>query len=319
MSHKIGCTRALAAALALCWAINSIQTTLAITFTTIDDPLAGGGSWQGTHLCGIEGGNIVGCYSDSLNWFHSFVYDGSTFTELNGPPGTVESQAFGISGGKIVGQYETPANHGFVYDGSTYTTVDDPFGAVGTQAQGISGNNVVGYYQDSQYVVHGFLFNGSTYTTVDHPMARTYAPASGTFARGIDGNKIVGYYDDNSYMTHGFLYDGSTYQTLDATLATTGTFACGIQGNNIVGYYQASFQNHGFLYDGSTYTTIDYPSAINTVVFGIDGDTVVGAYSDSADVFHGFMATIPEPSTLALLAAGGVGLLAYFWRRLASV
>ena len=52
-----------------------------------------------------------------------------------------------------------------------------------------------------------------------------------------------------------------------------------------------------------TYTTLDVPGAIDTFLYGIDGSNIVGYYTDSSGT-HGFLAVIPEPTTLSLLAIG---------------
>ena len=55
----------------------------------------------------------------------------------------------------------------------------------------------------------------------------------------------------------------------------------------------------------STYTTLDVPGASNTYALGIDGSNIVGSYSvSSEEAFYGFLAVIPEPATLSLLAMG---------------
>ena len=82
------------------------------------------------------------------------------------------------------------------------------------------------------------------------------------------------------------------------------TYATGIDGGNIVGRYYDGSAIHGFSYDGTTYTTLDVPGATDTVLFGIDGSNIVGWYSDANGNVHGFLATIPEPTTLSLLAVG---------------
>ena len=51
-----------------------------------------------------------------------------------------------------------------------------------------------------------------------------------------------------------------------------------------------------------SYTTLDVSGAADTRAFGIEGDNVVGFYED--DFIHGFLAVIPEPATLLLLAVG---------------
>jgi hypothetical protein len=88
-----------------------------------------------------------------------------------------------------------------------------------------------------------------------------------------------------------------------------GTIADGISGNNIVGIYYNSSGTHGFLYDGSTYTTLDDPLGQDTYVEGISGNTIVGWYGVpgyGGEDTHGFIATVPEPSALALLSVSTI-------------
>ena len=73
-------------------------------------------------------------------------------------PGAIDTEAYGIDGGNIVGSYyDSSYNaHGFSYDGSTYTTLD-VLGASRTYAYGIDGSNIVGQYYDGSGTHHGFL------------------------------------------------------------------------------------------------------------------------------------------------------------------
>ena len=124
-----------------------------------------------------------------------------TYTTLDDPTmGVIGTQAFGIDGNNIVGEYLDSSHNwnGFIYNGSTWTTLDDPLGYQ-TCACGISGNKVVGGYEDTSGNYHGFFYNGSTYTTLDDPLG-----FKGTWAQGISGNTVVGYYVDSSGNAHGF-------------------------------------------------------------------------------------------------------------------
>ena len=126
--------------------------------------------------------------------------------------------------------------------------------------------------------------------------------ASHTYAYGIDGINIVGIFIDGS-GTHGFSYDGSNYTTLDVPGASN-TYALDIDDSNIVGWHLDG-NYHGFIYDGSSYTTLDVPGANYTVPYGIDGGNIVGySYVGSEGSYSGFLAVIPEPATLSLLAVG---------------
>lgn len=186
MNGQLRIVRSLALVLALLL-VAGAGTSLAITYTPIDEPLVG--SSIGTVVTGISGSNIVGFYGDSANSVHGFLYDGSTYKTLDNPLGIGRTYANGISGGNVVGQYydSSGGSHGFLYNGTTYTTLDDPLGAHGTLANGISGGVIVGSYNDSSNAGHGFVYNGSTYTTFDIPLAN-----GGTSPTGISGSNIVG-------------------------------------------------------------------------------------------------------------------------------
>ncbi|MHC5076620.1 MAG: PEP-CTERM sorting domain-containing protein, partial [Planctomycetota bacterium] len=104
---------------------------------------------------------------------------------------------------------------------------------------------------------------------------------------------------------HGFLYDGSNFSTLDYP-GSDETYLAGIDGENIVGRYRdMDYDNHGFIYNGGVFSILDYPDAYDTYTLGIDGDNIVGHYKDSSGE-HGFLYTIPEPSTIILLGLGAV-------------
>jgi hypothetical protein len=84
-----------------------------------------------------------------------------------------------------------------------------------------------------------------------------------------------------------------------------------------VGYYgDSTGSQHGFLYNTATesYTFLDNPNmAFNngveiTQITGItNSGEITGFYSDANGVFHGFVASVPEPTSVALL---GIGLAA---------
>jgi hypothetical protein len=290
----------------------------------------------GTEATGVEGNLVVGFSKSSIDYAdRGFIYDTSTstFTTLPTPPWYRDDaentlHPYGISGNQIVGTYHRSTRHGFIYDitTSSYTTLDCPSAGSGisggTAALGISGNNIVGNYIDSSGIRHGFLYDGSMYLTLDDPSAAQNIYMSGTSALGISGNSVVGLYDDLAGKQHGFLYNISSkqYSTLDMPLATRSTVAMGIDGNTVVGnYLDESYFWHIFLYDLPTaaYSNLDInvPGS-DAESFGISGNNIVGTYSSSGldgNFRHGFVATIPEPSSFAIMLS--TILCGLFWWR----
>ena len=294
----------------------SVGNALAVTFTTINDP--GGVGADGTLAQGISGNHIVGRYYDSSSG-EGFIYNTvtNTWTTIVDPQtGSLGNEAFGISGNNVVGVFpDSSGTHGFILNSASnsWTVLDDPFANnlpsgnqnYGTYAQGIDGNNVVGYYVSGSFSgpIHGFLYNTttSTWSTLNDPSAGRL-----TIATGVSGNNVVGYYDDISGNQFGFLYNIPTnaWTTLSYT-------PVGIQGNRLVGYYYPNPQGtpQGFFYDGSSWITLEDPDAAasgGTVPNSIDGNTVVGYYYSPFGGYSGFLAVVPEPSGIALLALGGV-------------
>lgn len=122
------------------------------TFTTIDDPLATGGTIPQAIKRFLKRSNnvgqIVGYYNDATG-SHGFLDTGGTFTAINDPLATEGTFAQGINtAGQVVGYFRdaTGRYHGFLDVGGTFTTVDDPSGTLGTWATSINDSGeITGY------------------------------------------------------------------------------------------------------------------------------------------------------------------------------
>jgi hypothetical protein len=293
--------------MALCF-IAACPVAHAINWTTVDHPDAG---LRGTFPMGISGKNIVGYYNTHSNGQRGFLYDGATFTTIEMPTLNAWTWASAVDAGVILGYYATPTSpttsvtRGFLLNGATFTTLECTLpGAVETVPIDMDGTNVVGLYYDQACYPHGFMYDGTTYVALDDPVG------GGATLQGISGNRIVG-----SSYARAFVYDGSAFQTLTPPQASSQrTVASGVDSSNIVGYYDTygydvfppSFRRDGFIFDGYAYTTINHPLTGTqgmTQPSDIEGNRVIGSYRDADGNFHGFIAVVPEPSSIWLASA----------------
>src|SRR5439155_22856346 len=153
-----------------------------------------------------------------LAWASQTGAQYAMITTFDHPLGVNDSEANGVSGNTVVGQFADAQDitHGYIYDGANFTTLNAPLGQTATLAFGVFANVIVGEQDDSINHVHGFRYGGTTYTTIDHPLAASGAN-TGTRAQGVSATGVVvGYYYTGNGVPHGFSYDGATYTTLHA-------------------------------------------------------------------------------------------------------
>jgi hypothetical protein len=266
----------------------SVNYARAGTWETLQVP----GATSNSVAAGVDGGNIVGWYTDTSWNAHGFLYDGSSSKFLNAfsSPWT---QALGISGNNIVGACGLG---GFLYNGTNYQILNIPGSPYyGKSATDIDGSNIVGVYSDDSGQQHGFLFNGSSYSTIDPPGSTT------TYINGISGNNIVGQYSYSGGVS-GFVYNISSGTTTDLSSLGFITIYC-IDGDNIIG---RAWGPHNVLYNMKTQATtiIDMPGVLDSEPYGISGNKIVGRYLDASYVNHAFVYTIPEPASSLLIGIG---------------
>jgi probable HAF family extracellular repeat protein len=149
-----------------------------------------------------------------------------------------------------------------------------------------------------------------TFTKASVPGATSTSPG------GINNSGMsVGGYVDSGGVAHGYILKGKTVTTLDdpkAKAGTTGASNIQYNGTSVVGVYTntAGTATVGFMYKGGKYTDIPGPkgnkgtsaNAIN------DSGAIVGNYTDSAGVTHGFLLKSGKYTTLTV--PGGLGTVA---------
>lgn len=285
------------------------------TMTTVDAPGAGTALNLGTIVMAVNtSGEVTGYYADSNGVLHSYIESSAgTLTEFD-PPNSIGSDAFCIndSGDVAGGLLDANGDHGFVRAADGTFSVIDPTGdasqvkaVIPTQIN--AGGSIAGYFTDTSSVYHGFLRDSNgTITILDAPGAGTAADegteivdmnTGGVMVGGIAVGIINGVNTTHSLMVAA---DG-TYTVFDPPQAVS-SFAEGINDNDvIVGEYRdANLVRHGYVRQADgTFVSFDDPNAAQlpttSVHIGTDprrinlSGTIVGLYSDSAGVRHGFI------------------------------
>jgi probable HAF family extracellular repeat protein len=146
-------------------------------------------------------------------------------------------------------------------------------------------------------------------------------------ALGVNDNcQVVGWASNSSGSDHAFLWQSDTGMIdLGTLIGGTMSYAYGINNMGLVvgdaetsgGAYHAFLWQSGVgmldlnsLIAPSSGWTLDDATAIND-----NGWIVADGYDASGHSSALLLTPTPEPSTLALLAAGAIGLLAFAWRR----
>lgn len=297
-----------------------------------------------TLLTGIREEYIVGLYTTSTNASHGLIYNMLTQTWqqldviVDGSPAPSTSP-YGpdpVTGGlHVVGSYKltgSSLDHGFYYDstkppGSAFVFLDYPSTmqstTLNTIPHSIYNDQVVGNYDTSLKAGHAFLYNTTTmtYRTIDKPNDSRLNPTLSTTAYGIWENHVAGSYT-NLTGTHAYLHNLSTgVFTVYNHPGSLITHFDGITGNNTnafnyTGDYLLGRIPVAFFFDGTSYTTLSFPRAVTTSGNSVYERTVVGVYTDTAGLVHGYVATVPLPASSPFTLQGFYALLADAYNRL---
>jgi hypothetical protein len=179
----------------------------------------------------------------------------------------------------------------------TYTAYDYP-GAVATTLNGGPDpqGTAVGSETDTAGLTHGFTLSKKGVATSFDPPGSTLTTPNFISPQGV----IVGGYNDAGSVAHGFILAGGKYTTLDFPGAP-GTNLTGINpSGELSGFYCSdpacgttgnATTNHSFTVSKKgAFTSFDPPGAVSSTASTVNpSGAVVGAYTDSAGVTHGYL------------------------------
>jgi probable HAF family extracellular repeat protein len=276
-----------------------------------------------------DSGQIVGWAYISSGEGRAFLYTHGAMTDLGTFPGGAESTASDINASGQVAGYCATTEHrynAFLYSNGVMTNLGTLPGRTQSFGWDINdGGQVVGTCKTDSYANDlAFLYAGGTMTSLG-TLGGLYSSAYGINNSG----QVVGGADTTSSGNeHAYRYSHGAMADLGTLPGGLTSRAYDINANGeVVGYSSISGGgNHAFLYRNGT--MIDLNAIIDPTpgwklqdAFAInDSGQIASNGTDASGHYRAFLLTpVPEPSALALLAVGAVGLLGYAWRRRRAV
>jgi hypothetical protein len=188
----------------------------------------------------------------------------------------------------------------------TFTSYDVPLGTLaGTGSINNQGEAIGSYWGPSFSAINGYTLPSSG--TIQGGIAYPEVGVFYTWAASLNSAvTIAGWYGDTAF--HGFLLTNGVYTSYNVA----GAINTEIWGINDSGHLAGFFDHNGgnsqgFLDTGTgTAQIIAFPKALSTGCYGLNNqDTVVGIYSGSDNVVHGFLKRLKGKFTKIDMAGAG--------------
>jgi probable HAF family extracellular repeat protein len=269
-----------------------------------------------------DAGQVVGSASFSMDGLstHAFLYSGGKWTDLGSLGGNNTNAVAVNASGQVVGNSNGRA---FLYSGEKMIDLRAPGGYSSATAINAAGQLVGFANQLRSELPRAFLYSGGKMTdlgVLNTPgTVGSYSAPAGINSSG----QVVGLSGG-----HAFLYSGGKMTDLGAPRGNGGFTPTGINdAGQIVGASgRPGGISHAFLYSGGQWTDL------NSVLVASKGWLLLDArgINDRGQIVglatppggggpHGYLltpaATAPEPTSLALLSVGALGLAGHAWRK----
>jgi probable HAF family extracellular repeat protein len=262
------------------------------------------------------GGQIVGWAYTMDYEYRAFLKSGGTFTDLTiaagNNPNIRLAQASAINDdGQITGYaYVNGSAHAFIYRDGVMADLGTPQGCGSSYGYAINaGGQVVGYADTPAGVQRAFLYSNGQMTLLG---------TAASVAHDInDSGQVVGSYSTGSGI-HAFLYSGGTMNDLGSLPGASSNTAESINSRGqVVGFsHITGVHDRAFLYSDGTMRSLNevidpalrwdilWANAIND-----KGWIAACGHTPNGEQHAVLLTPVPEPSALALLAIGAIGLL----------
>lgn len=300
-------------------AFNPVFTDQTVTSSTLYGP----NSFLYDSSLGPNGVRAVGSYKYDESTIedadHGYIYQGTlssgTYTQIDAPSSiaggstVINTIAHSTMGQLVVGNFDTQLStgHAFIYnlspgEGQEQWISMNPGGSQSVTAYGIWYNS-----ETDVYTIAG------GYSDLNH--------------LGLDAGYLVDYDLTNNtfsnYTTFQFQEEPltSVISHFDGiTMADDGSFhltgdQISIETGEEFGFFASISRDEEGGFGPAVWASIEYPGAVLTSGNTIYKNTVLGIFEDGENPTQSYAATVPEPSTWALLGLSGLALASRLRRR----
>ncbi len=264
-------------------------------------------------IFGTDGVSHVGTVEGNAALWHG---QSGAWTNLG------QGQAFDVFGNQQVGKFWVPnqGQHASIWSGSAESRVDlNPAGASLSLATDIFENTQVGEAGFEGVGVHAGLWTGTAESWVDlHPSGAVWSGAN-----SVSATSQAGYWQDTNYLVRAALWHGSATSMIDLhPNEAYESQVLDVTNNYQVGYVSLPGDySRATLWSGTAESIVNlhsflpsrYIGSVAYSVWSESGTNYVLGIAGNSETEQGeamlWTQTVPEPSTVVLIASGFLGIV----------